>query len=75
MLSLWYLSFITSIVTFGIALFKLSWPFMLVSSVPFIPIGYYFWGANNAFKYIGFIPILLLLLTIFLWILRTLKKE
>jgi len=67
MLLLWYASFLTSIITLVFGIFRRSWLFMLISSITFIPIAYYFFGANNALKYVGLTPIVFLLVTLFFW--------
>lgn len=67
MLLLWYASFLTSMITLAFGISRRSWLFMLISTITFIPIAYYFFGANNAFKYVGLIPIAFLLLTVFFW--------
>ncbi|MFJ8260650.1 hypothetical protein ACIQ4I_01665 [Rummeliibacillus sp. NPDC094406] len=67
MLLIWYASFLVSIFTLIFGIFKRSWLFMLISTITFIPIAYYFWGAENAWKYVGFTPIILLILTIYFW--------
>ena len=67
MLLLWYASFLTSIITLAFGISRRSWLFMLISTITFIPIAYYFFGANNALKYIGLTPIMFLLLTVFFW--------
>ncbi|MEY9977380.1 hypothetical protein [Lysinibacillus sp. RC79] len=63
-LFLWRLSFFISGVTLIIGIVKRSWLFMLISTITFLPIAYYFSGAVNAFKYIGLTPVVLLLLAI-----------
>jgi len=67
MLLLWYASFLTSIITLVFGIARRSWLFMLVSTITLIPFAYYFFGANNALKYIGLTPIIILLLTAFFW--------
>ena len=67
MLLLWYASFLTSIITLVFGISRRSWLFMLISTITFIPIAYYFFGANNALKYVGLTPIIFLLLTVFFW--------
>ncbi|MBQ6446861.1 hypothetical protein KGR20_06880 [Cytobacillus oceanisediminis] len=64
---LWQVSFGVSIITLLIGLVKRSWVSMLISSVTFLPVAYYFLGAENGLRLIGFIPILLLILTIVFW--------
>ncbi|CAM3206566.1 hypothetical protein FITA111629_09895 [Filibacter tadaridae] len=67
MLLLWYASFLSSIITLAFGISSRSWTFMFLSTVTSIPIAYYFFGANNALKYVGFTPIILLVLTIYFW--------
>lgn len=67
MLLLWYASFLTSIITLAFGIFRRSWLLMLISTVAFIPIASYFFGANSAVKYVGLTPIIFLLLTVFFW--------
>ncbi|MGE7021701.1 hypothetical protein [Solibacillus cecembensis] len=67
MLSLWYLSFLISIVAFFVGIVKKSWHALLLSTLTFLPIAYYFIGANNAWRYVGFTPIILLALTLLFW--------
>ncbi|MFC4408842.1 hypothetical protein ACFOZY_00190 [Chungangia koreensis] len=67
MLVIWNLSLFISIVCLLIGLLKRSWPVLLLSTITSIPIAYYFLGANNSWKYVGFAPILLLLLTVIFW--------
>ena len=70
MLLLWYASFLTSIITLVFGISRRSWLFMLISTITFIPIAYYFFGANNAWKYVGFTPIILLILDSLLLVFR-----
>jgi lipid-A-disaccharide synthase-like uncharacterized protein len=67
MLLLWYFSLFVSIVTLIAGIAKKSWVFLLISSITFSPISYYFSGANNAWKYIGLVPIMLFVLAIVTW--------
>jgi hypothetical protein len=69
---LWQVSLGISIITFLFGLFKRSWVSMLISFVTFLPIAYYFLGAENEWKLVGFIPLLMLILTIVFW--RSKKK-
>lgn len=69
-LFLWQLSFFISGVTLIVGIFKKSWVFMLISTITFLPITYYFLGTVNAFKYIGLTPIILFILTILFWFLK-----
>jgi len=66
MLALWYLSLFVSIIALAVGIVKKSWTAFLISSLTFLPIAYYFWGANNAWKMVGLTPILLLLLTFYM---------
>ena len=61
---LWWASGIFSVVVFLHALHKRSWVWMLVSALFFLPIAYYFGGAENAFALIGLIPLVHLALAI-----------
>ncbi|WP_430787490.1 hypothetical protein VBD025_16600 [Virgibacillus flavescens] len=64
---LWQVSFIVSIITFLYGIFKGSWVCLLISTVTFLPIAYYFNGANNGFRLIALIPILIVVLAIITW--------
>lgn len=63
-LFLWQLSFFISGVTLIVGIFKKSWVYMLISTMTFLPIAFYFLGAKNTFKYIGLTPIVLFILAI-----------
>lgn len=67
MLLLWQLSLFISILALMVGIIKKSWVFLLISTITFIPISYYFSGANNAWKYVGLTPLILLVLTILIW--------
>lgn len=67
---IWSASFFISILTFILAIVKRSWVYMLLSTITFLPVAYYFTGAENAWKYIGLTPIVLLILTIIFWFLE-----
>ncbi|MFT9816889.1 hypothetical protein [Lysinibacillus sp. NPDC056185] len=69
-LFLWQLSFFISGVTLIVGIFKKSWVFMLISTISFLPIAYYFFGAVNAFKYIGLTPFVLFIVAILFWFLK-----
>lgn len=69
-LLLWRISFFISIIALVIGVFKRSWVFMLISAITFIPIAYYFSGAVNYLRYIGFAPVIMLFLTIIFWFLK-----
>ena len=73
MLLLWQLSMFVSIVTLMVGIVKRSWVFLLISTITFIPIAYYFSGANNAWKYVGLTPFILLVLTILFWFINNNK--
>lgn len=51
-----YISLFISAVSFMLGIAKLSWGYLLVSTITCIPLSYYFLGTNNAWKYVGFIP-------------------
>ena len=67
MLFFWYASLLTSIITVAFGIFKRSSFLMLISNITSIPIAYYFFGANNAVKYVGLTPVFLLVLTLLIW--------
>ncbi|MBK3493541.1 hypothetical protein JFL43_01380 [Viridibacillus sp. YIM B01967] len=75
MLFLWQLSLFVSIVALIVGSVKKSWVFLLISTITFIPIAYYFSGANNAWKYVGLTPIILLVLTILTWFISKKKLK
>ncbi|MGE7110494.1 hypothetical protein [Lysinibacillus sp. NPDC047702] len=76
MLLLWSVSFVIVIFAFILAVVKLSWIYMFISTIVSILVAsYYFLGANNAWKYIGLIPIFLLMLTVAFWYLEKRKIE
>lgn len=72
MLFLWQLSLIISILGLIVGVVKKSWIYLLISTITSLPIAYYFLGAENAWKYVGLTPIVLLVLTI---IIRLLNKK
>lgn len=67
MILLWSLSCVISIFAFVFAIIKYSWVYMFVSAITSISIAYYFFGAENAWKYLSLIPVFLLVLTIVFW--------
>ncbi|WP_075618612.1 hypothetical protein [Paenisporosarcina indica] len=75
MLFLWSLSFVVSIVALIVGVAKKSWIYLLISTITFLPIAYYFSGANNTWKYVGLTPIVLLVLTIFIWLFNKKKID
>jgi len=66
---------IVSTATLLVCVVKTSWIFLLISTITFIPIAYYFSGANNAWKYVGLTPVILLFLTIFIWFISKKKMS
>lgn len=70
MLILWYASFLICVTTLGIGVIKQSSCLLLISTITSLPIAYYFLGAVNAWRYIGFMPIILVILTIYFGLLR-----
>lgn len=64
---LWQVSFVISVVTLLYGLYKKSWISMLVSFITSLPVAYYFLGANNAWKLVAIIPVILLVLTVVLY--------
>lgn len=75
MILLWSAFVVISIFAFVFAIVKFSWVYMLISAITSTSIAYYFWGANNSWKYLSFIPVILLIFTVVLWFLRKKKKE
>ncbi|MEK4486097.1 hypothetical protein MHH81_10975 [Psychrobacillus sp. FSL H8-0484] len=75
MLLLWQLSLFVSITTLLVGVVKTSWVFLLISTITFIPIAYYFSEANNAWKYVGLTPVILLVLTILIWFISKKKMS
>ncbi|MGE8035018.1 hypothetical protein [Lysinibacillus sp. NPDC093692] len=62
---LWQLSFFISGVTLIVGIKKKSWVYMLISTITFLPLAFYFLlGAKNSFKYIGLTPFVLFILAI-----------
>ncbi|MCM3388288.1 hypothetical protein M3649_09095 [Ureibacillus chungkukjangi] len=57
-----YVSLFISAVSFILGIAKLSWGYLLVSAITCFPLTYYYLGANNAWKYTGLIPWIVLLL-------------
>lgn len=75
MLLLWQLSLVVSTATLLVGVVKTSWLFLLISTITFILIAYYFSGANNAWKYVGLTPVILLFLTILIWFISKKKMS
>lgn len=75
MLLLWYFSLIISIVSFLAGIHKKSWLSLFLSTITSLPIAYYFLGAENAWRFVGFIPLFLLILTIITWLNNKPLKE
>ncbi|MGG0887117.1 MULTISPECIES: hypothetical protein [Brevibacillus] len=65
---LWWMS---GILSFGVLFFAIvaqSWVLSLISAVLFLPIAYYFGGAENAYQLIGLFPLLhIVLAVVFSW--------
>lgn len=74
MLLLWSASFVIAIFAFVLAVVKFSWRYMMISTITSIPVTSYFIGANNAWKYLGLIPMILLILTVVFWFLEKQPK-
>ena len=66
MLLLWYASILVFAVTLILGVIKRSWLLLLVSTITSMPIAFYFLGAVNAWRYVGFTPIILLILTLYI---------
>lgn len=43
---------------------------LLMSTLTSLPIAFYFLGAENAWRLVGFMPFALLILTVFIWLLN-----
>lgn len=65
---LWWMS---GILSFGVLFFAIvakSWALSLTSAALFLPIAYYFGGAENAFQLIGLFPLVhIVLAAVFFW--------
>ncbi|WP_160327637.1 hypothetical protein, partial [Sporosarcina koreensis] len=59
---LWQSALIISFLSFFFGLFTKSKTSLLISFFTSLPIAYYFFGANNAFKLIALFPIITLLI-------------
>jgi hypothetical protein len=64
---LWQLAFVASIITFFYGQWKNSWFSMFISFITFLPIAYYFNGAENGWRVLAIIPFLLLLFVFVFW--------
>lgn len=63
--ALWQASLIISFLSFFFGLFTNSKTSLLISFITFLPIAYYFFGANNAFKLVAlfsFVPLVIMYL-------------
>ncbi|MDQ0217898.1 phosphoglycerol transferase MdoB-like AlkP superfamily enzyme [Peribacillus cavernae] len=69
---LWQVTFVISVLLFFYGLYKKSWVSLFFSFVTFLPIAYYFIGTENGWRIAGFVPVLLLVLTVNFW--RTQRK-
>lgn len=68
MLFVLQLLFLISIAALVYGVAKKSSLYLLVSTLTSLPIAYLFlFGVNNAWKYIGFLPIVFLTLTVIFW--------
>ncbi|MFL0507072.1 hypothetical protein ACH0B5_15130 [Ureibacillus sp. 179-F W5.1 NHS] len=70
MVLLWQLSLFISMVTLILGIEKKSWILLLISTITFLPIAYYFSGSNNVWKFVGITPIILLILTTLMWFIK-----
>ena len=70
MLVLWNLSLVFSIIAFMVGMAKRSSIALLMSTLTSLPIAFYFLGAENAWRLVGFMPFALLILTVFIWLLN-----
>ncbi|WP_174734309.1 hypothetical protein [Mesobacillus harenae] len=64
---LWQASFVLSIVALFYGFVSKSWIALVVSSVAFLPIAYYFAGAENALQLVALTPVLLLAAAFVFW--------
>jgi hypothetical protein len=61
---LWQISLGVSALAFLFGIMKKSWVLLLISFITSLPIAYYFMGAENNWRSIALIPLLLLVLTV-----------
>lgn len=71
---LWQVSLVVSLFTFLSGLFSRSWVSMFICFITFLPVAYYFNGAENNWRLVAFMPIVLLIITYIFWK-TTLKKR
>jgi hypothetical protein len=64
---LWQASLCISVMLFVAGIWKKSASFMLFSFFTFLPVSYFFLGAENSFKVLAIVPIFLLVLTFSFW--------
>jgi hypothetical protein len=64
---LWQVSLVMSLSAFLYSLLNRSWVSMLISFITFLPVAYYFSGAENEWRLVAFIPIVLIMTTIIFW--------
>ncbi|MDA5107032.1 MULTISPECIES: hypothetical protein [Brevibacillus] len=65
---LWWMSGILSLGVLFFAIIAQSVLWTLISGALFLPIAYYFGGAENAFRFIGLIPLIhIVLACVFFW--------
>ncbi|UFU00094.1 hypothetical protein KO561_03775 [Radiobacillus kanasensis] len=67
MIFIWQSALVLSIFTFLFGIFKKSWISLLISSVASLPIAYYFYGAENCWRIISLLPVLLGGLAFIFW--------
>ncbi|SDM29840.1 hypothetical protein SAMN05216244_2258 [Sediminibacillus halophilus] len=61
---LWQTCLAVSIATFLFGIYKKSWVLLLISFICSIPIACYFYGAENGWRLISFIPFFLFVLVV-----------
>jgi hypothetical protein len=64
---LWQASLCLSVLLFVAGIWKKSAIFMLLSFFAFLPVSYFFIGAENSFKVLAIVPLFLLVLTFSFW--------
>lgn len=64
MLFLWYGSILAALMTLAFGLSRRSPKYVVISAILFLPFSYYFLGFPVAIRYIGLLPIAILLLAI-----------
>ena len=64
MLFLWYGSILAALATLAFGLSRRSPKYVVISAILFLPFSYYFLGFPVALRYVGLLPVALLLLAI-----------